>query len=225
VTALVKICGLSTVETLDAALDAGADLVGLVRFEKSPRHVSLETGRILSERAKGKALRVLLVVDAEDRALAEAVATLDPDMIQLHGAETPERTRDIRGRFGRPVAKALGIADVADLAQIERYRGAADRLVLDAKPPSADGALPGGNGRAFDWSLLAGVDPKVDFMLSGGLNPANVAGAIASTGARAVDVSSGVEIAPGCKDPALMEAFIKAARGFPAAQENREKVA
>jgi phosphoribosylanthranilate isomerase len=146
-------------------------------------------------------------------------------MIQLHGAESPERTGDIRKRFGRPVAKALGIADSADLAQVDQYRTVADRIVLDAKPPSADGALPGGNGRPFDWGLLARLDPALDFMLSGGLNPANVAGAIATTGARAVDVSSGIETAPGCKDPALMQAFIKAARRAWAAQDQRETVA
>src|SRR5215213_10000846 len=155
-TPLVKICGLSTPEALDAALDAGADMIGLVRFPKSPRHVGLEEGRALSTRAKGKALRVALVVDADDAALEAVVTALDPDLIQLHGAETPERVAAIRTRFGRPVMKAVGIADPADLAEIKRYMGIADRVLLDAKPPRSAGALPGGNGLAFEWRLVAG---------------------------------------------------------------------
>jgi phosphoribosylanthranilate isomerase len=209
---LVKICGLSTPETLDAALDAGADLVGFVRFPKSPRHVELEPARILSARARGRALRVALLVDPDDAELERVVATLDPDILQLHGSETPERVKTIRARFGRPVMKALGIGDAADLLALESYGPCADRLVLDAKPPRTAGALPGGNGASFDWRLLAGLDPRVPFILSGGLAPANVASAIALTGARAVDVSSGVETRPGSKDPALIEAFVRAAR-------------
>ena len=208
---LVKICGISTPETLDAALDAGADLVGLVRFPKSPRHLDFETGSLLSRRAKGRALRVALFVDPDDAELEAAVAALDPDLIQLHGRETPERVREIRARFGRPVMKAVGVAEAADLPQIERYRADVERVVLDAKPPPA-AAVPGGNGLAFDWTLIAGLDPRLPFMLSGGLTPANVASAIALTGARAVDVSSGVESRPGQKDPAKIEAFVRAAR-------------
>lgn len=211
-TPLVKICGLSTAETLDAALEAGADMVGFVRFAKSPRHVELEAGRLLSFRAKGKAQRVVLVVDADDAALAAAVEALDPDLIQLHGAETPERVAEIRARFGRPVMKAVGIAETADLPGVERYRAGVERVILDAKPPRTAAALPGGNGVAFDWGLLAGLDPALPFMLSGGLDPQNVASAIALTGARAVDVSSGVETRPGQKDPAKIEAFVRAAR-------------
>ena len=221
----VKICGLSTVETLEAALAAGADLVGLVRYAKSPRHVSLELGRTLSKRAEGKARRVLLVVDAATEDLAEAIEALDPDLIQLHGHESPERVAEIRRRFGRPVAKALGIAHAGDLAAVEAYRAVADRVVLDAKPPSADGALPGGNGATFDWRLLSGLDPELDFMLSGGFHPGNVGAAIGATGARAVDVSSGVESAPGRKDPALIAAFVTAARGAWAVQDSKERVA
>ncbi len=222
-TPLVKICGLSTPETLDAALGAGADLVGFVRFAKSPRHVELDRAHALSVQAKGRALRAVLVVDADDAALAEIVEAMDPDLIQLHGSETPERVAAIRARFGRPVMKAVGIAAAADLAEVARHAGA-DRLLLDAKPPRDATALPGGNGIAFDWRLLAGLDPTLSFMLSGGLTPENVAAAIGLTGARAVDVSSGVESRPGLKDPAKIEAFVKAARAaFAASQEKQAK--
>src|SRR5688500_4913965 len=160
---LVKICGVSTPEALDAALGAGADLVGLVRYAKSPRHVSIEHGRVLSDRAKGRALRVALLVDPDDTELAATIEALDPDLLQLHGSETPERVAEIRARFGRPVMKAIGVGEAADLARLAAY-GAAERILLDAKPPPSANALPGGNGVAFDWSLLAGVDPGVSFM-------------------------------------------------------------
>jgi phosphoribosylanthranilate isomerase len=208
----VKICGLSTPETLEAALDAGADLVGFVRFPKSPRHVSLDLGRDLSRQARGRALRVVLLVDADDAAIADAVEALDPDLLQLHGRESPERAAAIRSRFGRPVLKAIGIADASDLAALGPYAGGVDHLLLDAKPPRTSGALPGGNGLSFDWRLLNGLDPGLSFMLSGGLNPGNVAEAVRLTGPRAVDVSSGVESEPGVKDPGKIEAFVKAAR-------------
>ena len=208
----VKICGLSTAETLEAALDAGADFVGFVRFPKSPRHVSLELGRRLSRQAKGRALRVVLLVDADDAAIADSVEALDPDLLQLHGHESPERVAAIRARFGRPVMKAVGIADASDLAALRSYAGGVDHLLLDAKPPRTSGALPGGNGLSFDWRLLNGLDPGLSFMLSGGLNPGNVAEAVRLTGSRAVDVSSGVESGPGIKDPGKIEAFVKAAR-------------
>ncbi|MDF2813352.1 MAG: phosphoribosylanthranilate isomerase, partial [Microvirga sp.] len=175
---LIKICGLSTPETLDAALASGADLVGFVRFAKSPRHVDRDTGRALSRQAKGRAQRVVLLVDADDTAIADAIEALDPDMLQLHGAETPTRVADIRGRFGRPVLKAIGVADAGDLAIAAGYAGIADHLLLDAKPPRTGDALPGGNGLPFDWTLLAGLDPALAFMLSGGLDAANVATAI-----------------------------------------------
>jgi phosphoribosylanthranilate isomerase len=209
---LVKICGLSTPETLDAALAAGADWVGFVRFAKSPRHVSLDAGRDLSARAKGRARRVVLLVDADDKDIAEAIEALDPDLLQLHGHETPERVAAIRAIFGRPVVKALGIAESSDLAALEAYEHAADHFILDAKPPRTPDSLPGGNGLSFDWRLLVGLDPSLSFMLSGGLNPDNVAEAIRLTGSRAVDVSSGVEVRPGIKDPGRIEAFVKAAR-------------
>jgi phosphoribosylanthranilate isomerase len=208
----IKICGLSTPETLEAALDAGADLVGFVRFPKSPRHVSLDLGRDLSRQARGRALRVVLLVDADDAAIADAVEALDPDLLQLHGRESPERAAAIRSRFGRPVLKAIGIADASDLAALGPYAGGVDHLLLDAKPPRDAGALPGGNGLSFDWRLLNGLDPGLSFMLSGGLNPGNVAEAVRLTGSKSVDVSSGVETEPGVKDPGKIEAFIKAAR-------------
>ena len=222
---LVKICGLSTPDAVDAAVAAGADMIGLVRFPKSPRHVGLEEGRALSARARGKAFRVALVVDADDAELEAVVAALDPDLIQLHGAETPERVAAIRARFGRPVMKAVGIADAADLTDIERYAAVADRVLLDAKPPKRIEALPGGNGLAFDWRLVAGLDPDKPFMLSGGLSPETVAAAIALTGIHAVDVSSGVETRPGQKSSDKIAAFVKAARAAWAGREAKDTAA
>jgi phosphoribosylanthranilate isomerase len=220
---IVKICGIGSREALDAALAAGADMIGLVRFPRSPRHLGLEEGRALSARARGKALRVALVVDADDAALEGVVDAFDPDLLQLHGSETPERVAAIRGCFGRPVMKAIGIAAANDLAAIAAYQGVADRLLLDAKPPAA--ALPGGNGVPFDWRLVAGLDLTKPVMLSGGLDSGNVAAAIALTGVRAVDVSSGVERRPGEKDPERIEAFVKAARAAFAAPHSKDKVA
>jgi phosphoribosylanthranilate isomerase len=209
---LVKICGLSTPETLDVALGAGADMVGFVRFPKSPRHVSLDLGHRLSLQARGRAQRVVLLVNPEDEAIAQAVEAINPDLIQLHGSETPERVAEIRSMVKRPVMKALGIAQASDLQALRPYAGGVDHILLDAKPPRMAEALPGGNGIAFDWRLLNGLDPKLFFMLSGGLNPDNVAEAIRLTKPQAVDVSSGVESGPGLKDPARIEAFIRAAR-------------
>lgn len=207
----VKICGLSTAATLDAALVAGADLVGFVHFPRSPRHVSLEDGGRLARQAQGRAERVLLLVDPDDAGLAAAIEALAPDLIQLHGRETPERVAEIGRRSGRPVMKALGVATAADLAALPAYAATADRLLLDAKaPPGSD--LPGGNGVAFDWDLLRTVSLPAATMLSGGLHAANVASALARTGLSAVDVSSGVEVRPGEKDPARIAAFVAAAR-------------
>lgn len=208
---LVKICGLSTPETLDAALAAGADMVGFVRIPKSPRHVGLDLGHRLSLQARGRTQRVVLLLDPGDEDIAQAVEAIDPDLIQLHGSETPERVAEIRSMAQRPVMKALGIAEPSDLQALGSYAGA-DHILLDAKPPRTAGALPGGNGIPFDWRLLNGLDRKVSFMLSGGLNPDNVAEAIRLTKTQAVDVSSGVEVGPGLKDPAKIEAFIRAAR-------------
>ena len=209
---LIKICGLSTPETLDVALGAGADLVGFVRYPKSPRHVSLDLGHRLSLQAKGRAQRVVLLVNPGDEDIAQAIEAINPDLIQLHGSETPERVAEIRSMVRRPVMKAFGIAEPSDLKALTPYAGGVDRILLDAKPPRTANALPGGNGLAFDWRLLNGLDPKLSFMLSGGLTPDNVAEAIRLTKSQAVDVSTGVESGPGLKDPARIEAFIRAAR-------------
>jgi phosphoribosylanthranilate isomerase len=211
-TTLVKICGLSTPETLDVALGAGADMVGFVRFPKSPRHVSLDLGHRLSLQARGRAQRVVLLVNPEDEAIAQAIEAINPDLIQLHGSESPERVAEIRSMVRRPVMKAFGIAEASDLQALGPYAGGVDHILLDAKPPRTTDALPGGNGISFDWRLLNRLDPRLFFMLSGGLNPDNVAEAIRLTKPQAVDVSSGVESGPGLKDPARIEAFIRAAR-------------
>ncbi|MBQ0821321.1 phosphoribosylanthranilate isomerase [Microvirga sp. HBU67558] len=209
---LIKICGLSTPETLDVALGAGADMVGFVRFPKSPRHVSLDLGHRLSLQARGRAQRVVLLVDPTDEAIAQAIEAINPDLIQLHGGESPERVAEIRSMVKRPVMKAVGIAEASDLRALHPYASGVDHILLDAKPPRTAEALPGGNGISFDWRLLNGLDPRLSFMLSGGLNPDNVAEAIRLTKPQAVDVSSGVESGPGLKDPARIEAFIRAAR-------------
>lgn len=207
----IKICGLSTPETLDAALGAGADMVGMVFFPPSPRHVSLSTASALATRARGRAGIVALTVDADDAALADIVAAIHPDMLQLHGKESPERVAAIRARFELPVMKAVGIATAADLAALTAYERVADRLLLDAKPPK-DAVLPGGNGVPFDWDLLAGLDLSIPYMLSGGLDPENVRNAVQRLHPFGVDVSSGVERAPGVKDIARIVAFIREAR-------------
>lgn len=212
--ARVKICGLSTEHTLDAALALGVDWIGLVHFPRSPRHVDLVRAACLSSRAKGRAERVVLLVDPDDGLLAAAVEAMNPDLIQLHGRESPERVAAIRARTGRPVMKALGLAGPDDLAPLAAYAAVADRILLDAKAP-AGAALPGGNGRRFDWTILADRDLPEGTMLSGGLDATNVGEALARTRLGAVDVSSGVESAPGLKDPDRMAAFVAAARGTP----------
>ena len=207
----IKICGLSTADTLDAALDAGADMVGFVFFEKSPRFVGLERARALGEQARGQAQIVALSVDASDHSLAAIVRALNPDFLQLHGSESPERVAEIRRMFGIPTIKAVGVASAQDFARAADYAAAADWLLIDAKPP-AGAALPGGNGVPFDWRLARGFTPAKPWLLSGGLDADNVAEAIALSGARGVDVSSGVESAPGVKDAGKIEAFIANAR-------------
>ena len=213
---IVKICGLSSEETLDAALAAGADMVGFNFFPKSPRFVAPERAADLAKRVAGRAEIVAVTVAMDDAGIAEIVEKLSPDWLQLHGAETPERVADVRKRFGRPVMKAVAIATTDDLALAEAYVAVADRLLLDAKPPKG-AVLPGGNGAPFDWALLSGFDPDIPWMLSGGLTPGNVAEAVAMTGAPGVDVSSGVESAPGRKEANLIRAFIANARGAGAA--------
>lgn len=208
---LVKICGLSTEDTLAAALDAGAERVGFVFFPRSPRAVSPARAAALAALARGRAAIVALTVDADDTALAALVETVAPDMLQLHGCESPERVAAVRRRFGLPVVKVLGISAAADLAPVPAHAAVADEIMFDAKPPKG-AVLPGGNGVAFDWRLLATLDLPVPFMLSGGLGPHNVGEALRVTRAPAVDVSSGVETAPGVKSPDLIAAFIRAAR-------------
>ncbi len=209
----VKICGLKTEAALDAALAAGADYVGLVFCTKSPRNLDLATARQLAERARGRAKIVALLVDPDDKQLEDVVAAVAPDTIQLHGSETPERVAEVAKRFGRPVLKAVKVAIADDALAALAYAGKADRILFDAKAPEGRaGALPGGNGLAFDWQALAGVRGKLDYMLAGGLTPANVGEAIRLTGAKAVDVSSGVESRPGEKDPELIRRFLRAAK-------------
>jgi phosphoribosylanthranilate isomerase len=208
---LVKICGLSTAETLDVALDSGADAVGFVFFPPSPRHLAYEAARKLGARVNGRAQKVALSVDADDAMLDAVVEALHPDALQLHGKETPARVAAIKQRFGLPVMKAIPVEAHADLAAIADYAGVADRLLFDARPPR-EATRPGGLGKSFDWRLLENLDPGVPFMLSGGLDAGNVAEALRITHARAVDVSSGVERVPGEKDPDKIRAFVRAAR-------------
>jgi phosphoribosylanthranilate isomerase len=208
---LVKICGLSTESTLAVALDAGADLVGFVFFPKSPRHVSLDQARLLAAQARGRAELVALTVNADDATLDAIMAAVMPDWLQLHGTEHPDRVRTIRRRTGRRVMKAIGVQTRADLVGIDAYTEVADRILFDAKPPK-HAALPGGNGLAFDWTILSGLDLRVPFMLSGGLTISTVEDAIRMTGTPGVDVSSGVEREPGIKDAAKIHAFVEAAR-------------
>src|SRR4029079_16761399 len=207
----VKICGLSTRETLDAALVAGADMVGFVFFPPSPRHLSLETARELGRQAKGRAAKVALSVDADDATLENIVETLQPDLLQLHGKETTARVRDIKAKFGLPVMKVIAVETSADLAALPGYASVADRILFDARAPK-DATRPGGLGSVFDWHLLENLDLKLPFMVSGGLTADNVAEAVRVTRAGGVDVSSGVERSPGVKDPDLIRDFIRAAR-------------
>ncbi len=210
-TMLVKICGLSTEETLDAALDAGADMIGLVFHPASPRYVGTTRAAGLRQRVAGRAETVALTSDADDAVLDDIVETVRPDWLQLHGHETPERTAAIAKRYGRRVLKALPVSEPSDLAAAEDYRSVADMILFDARPP-VGATRTGGHGVPFDWNILEGAQADRPFMLSGGLNPGNVAEAIAVARPAAVDVSSGVETAPGRKDPDLIRAFVAAAR-------------
>lgn len=207
----VKICGLSSEASLDAALAGGADMVGLVFFPASPRHVSAARARPLAARARGRARIVALMVDPSDEEIAGAVAAVEPDLLQLHGRETPERVGEVRRRWGIRLIKAVPVAAPADVAAAHGYAGAADLILFDARAPAAS-TRPGGNGAPFEWRALAGIG-KAPFVLSGGLTPDNVAEAIRVTGAAIVDVSSGVERRPGEKDGDLIRRFIRAAKG------------
>jgi phosphoribosylanthranilate isomerase len=206
----VKICGLSTPETLDASLQAGADMVGFVFFPPSPRHVSLDMAEKLGRQAK-TVVKVALSVDADDALLANSIEALRPQILQLHGKESVARIRDIKQKFGLPVMKAIAVGTAADLAVLPGYTAVCDRILFDAKPPK-DATRPGGLGAAFDWHLLEALDLKLPFMVSGGLNADNVAEAVRITRAGGVDISSGVETAPGIKDPEMIRNFIRAVR-------------
>jgi phosphoribosylanthranilate isomerase len=208
----VKICGLKTKTTLEVALEGGADYVGLVFFPPSPRYLRLAAAAAIAAKARGRAKVVALLVDPEDTLITDVVAAAAPDILQLHGQETPERVADIRSRWGIPVMKAVAVETAEDARAGMRFSSAADLILFDARAPEAS-TRPGGNGAPFDWRLLSGVKGAVPFGLSGGLTPDNVAEAIRITGADMVDVSSGVERRPGEKDPELIRRFLRRAKG------------
>ena len=207
----IKICGLTRSDAVDAALEAGADMIGLMFFDKSPRHLEPARAVALAAPARGRAAIVAITVNMDDAGLRQIVDEVRPDLIQLHGGETPERAGAIADRFGVGVMKALGAGTAEDVARARAYRGRVERILFDAKPPE-DASRPGGLGQRFDWSLLDRLDLDVPFMLSGGLDAGNVAEAVHETAAIGVDVSSGVEARPGIKDPDLIRAFVAAAR-------------
>lgn len=218
----IKICGLKTDAAVDAALAGGASHIGFIFFERSPRHVGLDEAARLRARAQHKAKSVAVTVDAYDAALDAIVSAMSPDMLQLHGKETPARVAEVKARYELPVMKAFSVSDEADLEAIAPYRGVADRFLFDARPPKGSD-LPGGNGVAFDWRLLAALDPGLDYMLSGGLNAGNIGDALRQARPPGIDISSGVESAPGVKDPALIAKFFEAVEtaraGLPAPRE------
>jgi phosphoribosylanthranilate isomerase len=208
---IVKICGLSTPEAIDVALEEGADMVGFVFFPPSPRNISFDMARRLGEHVRDRAKKVALTVDADDAFLEAIGETLRPDMLQLHGKETPARVSSLKRRFGLPLMKAIPVERKSDLALVADYVAIADRLLFDARAPR-EATRPGGLGKSFDWDLLENLDPGMPFMLSGGLDAANVGTALRITRAPGVDVSSGVERVPGEKDPDKIRAFIRVAR-------------
>ncbi|HEY6918563.1 MAG TPA: phosphoribosylanthranilate isomerase [Tabrizicola sp.] len=207
----VKICGLKTPGDVAAVAGAGAAYAGFNFFPKSPRYVTPQTARALALEAPDGLCKVALVVDADDATLDAIVAEVPLDMLQLHGHETPARVAEVKARYGLPVMKVIGVAEEADLAQLLDYQLVSDQILVDAKAPKG-AVLPGGNGLTFDWRLLVGRKWLKPWMLAGGLTPDNVGQAIQRTGARQVDVASGVESAPGVKDPALIAAFVEAAQ-------------
>ena len=208
---VVKICGLSTPEALDVALDEGADMVGFVFFSPSPRHVGFDKALALGRRVRGRAQKVALTVDADDSLLGAVIEALRPDILQLHGKETAERVVAIKKSFGLPVMKAIAVETKSDLTTVTAYAPVADYLLFDARPPRT-AIRPGGLGRPFDWGLLQGIELDVRFVLSGGLHAGNVDEALRVTAAPGVDVSSGVERAPGEKDQDRIRTFVRAAR-------------
>ena len=209
----VKICGITTEADYNVCRAAGASWTGMVYYPGSSRHLTLNQLARLATCDSGadSPQRVLLTVDMTGDALAPLIAAAKPDMLQLHGRETPERVAEVKARYGLPVMKAVGIADGDDLPKLESYFGVADQILVDAKPPKG-GELPGGNGLSFDWCLIAGRRWPCPWMLAGGLTPENVAEAVKMTGAKQVDVSSGVEDAPGQKNAELIQKFVQNSR-------------
>jgi phosphoribosylanthranilate isomerase len=235
----VKICGLSDTVSIEAAIEGGARQLGFIFFEKSPRNISARLAGELTDRYKGGIKRIAVSVNATDGKLEEIIEKMDPDQLQLHGDESPGRVQNIKSQFGLPVIKAFAIRQASDFNLVEQYVGIADRLLFDAKPP-AGADLPGGNGVAFDWKLFAdwqdqhyfqnydrGKDKLLDSstspMLSGGINPNNIEIALASSNAQAIDISSGVEKAPGVKDPGLITAFLEQVKRFDSLRDNGRK--
>jgi phosphoribosylanthranilate isomerase len=208
----VKICGITEGEALDAALRAGADFVGFAFHPTSPRNLPYGKAADLALKARGRARIVALLVDPDDAAVERAVNAIQPDFVQLHGRESPQRLADLRSCFGRPLIKALAVAEAEDLRGVARYEPVADMFLFDAQAPKG-ATRPGGHGLAFDWRLLQHQRIGRPWLLAGGLNPDNVALALSVSGAPGVDVSSGVEVKPGIKDPQLIQAFVAAARG------------
>ncbi|WP_271897747.1 phosphoribosylanthranilate isomerase [Candidatus Phyllobacterium onerii] len=207
----IKICGLKTDEAVAAALDGGASHIGFIFFPKSPRYADPREAGRLRQAARGRAIAVAVTVDPDDVTLDTIVAAMQPDMLQLHGDESVNRVADIKARYGLPVMKALALRERGDLEQIKPYIGVADRFLFDAKPPKGS-ELPGGNGVSFDWRVLSELDASTDYMLSGGLNASNIAEALRATNAQGIDISSGVESAPGVKDVGLIKDFFRAVR-------------
>ena len=205
----IKICGLKTPETIAAALDGGASHIGFIFFSKSPRYLAPELAGDLRLAARGQADAVAVTVDADNAFLDEIVMAMSPDWLQLHGRETPERVQAIRDRYSLPVMKAISVSEASDLDKIAAYRDVADGFLLDAKPPKGS-ELPGGNGVTFDWRILTALDADIDYMLSGGLNAANIGEALRLANPPGIDISSGVESAPGIKDVGLIEDFFRA---------------
>jgi phosphoribosylanthranilate isomerase len=208
----IKICGLKTDEALDAVIGGGASHAGFIFFPRSPRFLEPAHAGKLARRARERGVATVAVtVNADDAVLSDIIGHMHPDMLQLHGSETPERVAEVKQLFGLPVMKALAIREKSDLSRFKPFIGVADRFLFDAKPP--EGApLPGGNGVPFDWHVLDGIDRDIDYMLSGGLNADNIAAALNLLHPGGIDVSSGVESAPGVKDPALIEKFFKSVR-------------
>lgn len=205
----IKICGLKTEPALNAALNGGASHVGFIFFPKSPRNIDPQAAGRLRDAARGRAKTVAVTVDADDSLLDRIMREMQPDMMQLHGKETPGRVGDVKRRLGLPVIKALSVSTAEDITRARDYASIADRILFDAKPPK-NAELPGGNGITFDWSLLRGVSAELDYFLSGGLNAGNVAEALRIARPAAIDISSGVESAPGVKDVELIRGFFEA---------------